>query len=194
MKALVVAYDLPPLLRAQAIQVGRLLRYLPVEHRLYVVTAEDETCTRDARFYEGLEAKFADTIKARFRRRFMGKVFTKIFPVLFEIPDIFLYWHLKAYVKILKRWGREKFDCIMTFPYPFSSNVLGLLLKRRFKTKWITFFSDPWAENPHFGYKGIAKKINLRLEAAVMRSSDMIVFASPEMRALYIKKYPQLRI
>ena len=188
-KILVVAHDLPPLLNPQAIQVGRLLYNMPPGRKLYVVTSDDLSCKRDHEYYADIRKKFEDLIILKFKRTFFKKVLTRIFRLFFEIPDVFLYWHIRAYKEIVKKWGGEKFDGIVVFACPFSSSILGLLLKKRFGAKLINFFSDPWAENPHFGYKALAKKINLYLEDLVMNSSDKIVFASPEMMDMYRKQY-----
>lgn len=71
-----------------------------------------------------------------------------------------------------------------------SSHLLGIYLKRHFNTRWIAFFSDPWADNPHFGYKGITRQINSYLERKVFKNADTCIFASPEMHNQYTRKYP----
>ena len=189
MKILTIAYDLPPLLRAQSIQVGRVLYHLPKEYELYLVTSDDLTCKKDENFYKDLPNKFVDLIKIRFKRGLGGKISSRLFLILYNMPDIFLFWHLKAYKEIVRRWGRIKFDYIFTFPYPFSSAILGLALKRYFKTKWICFFSDPWANNEHFGYKNVSRRINSYLERVVLENVDMVIFPSEELRRMYINKY-----
>ncbi len=193
MKILIIAHDLPPLINPQAIQIGRLLYNLPAGNDVYVVTADDKNSKRDVGYYEGIYDKFNDMIKLPYYRGLLKKIFTRLFNIFFLMPDVFLYWHLSIYRKIHNRWRGIKFDAILTFPYPFSSAILGLILKKRLNVKWICFFSDPWADNPHFGYRGIAKWINLKLESAVLRNVTRVVFPSPEMRDSYIGKYPFIK-
>lgn len=190
MKILAIAYDLPPVLRPQAIQIGRLLYNLPEGYRLYVATSDDKTAVRDNGFYSDIGKRFQDTIRLPFKRGLPAKIFTRIFPVLFQAPDIFKYWHGRAYKDIIARWGGEKFDRIVTFSYPFSSSLLGMRLKKFFGVKWIAFLSDPWADNPHFGYRGLSKIVNRYLERKVLENADKIIFTSPETLESYKKKYP----
>lgn len=187
MRLLIVSYYLPPLISPQSFQVGRLLYHLPVNYKAYVVTADDTMFQRDNNFYGDIAGKFADeiTISNSFFLAALGGMFRKT-------PDIFLLWHMRAYMQILKRWGKERFDAIVTFACPMSSHLLGMWLKKYFNIRWIAFFSDPWAGNPHFNYKGIIKKINSYLERKVFESADMFVFASPEMHSAYMVKYPSI--
>lgn len=184
-KLLIIAHDLPPIVRPQSIQIGRLLYHLPQDYHLYVVTADAENWQKDKEFYHNIDKKFTDVIKIayNFFLRITGQLFRKT-------PDIFFTWHLVAYREIMRKWGNERFDCIMTFSFPLSSNLLGIWLKRYFHIPWIAFFSDPWADNPHLRYKSIFKLINTYLEQSVCKHADMLVFASPEMHLAYKKKYP----
>lgn len=184
-KLLVVAHDLPPIVSPQSIQIGRLLNYLPEDFHQYVVTSDDKTWRKDTKFYRDIHKKFIDIIVIR--HNFLLRILRLIFR---KVPDVFLCWHMLAYNKIINTWGKEHFDGIVTFSYPMSSSLLGLCLKRHFKTKWISFFSDPWVDNPHFHYKGIIKWINAYLERKVIKNADINVFASPEIQNAYIRKYP----
>lgn len=189
MKLLTIAYTLPPLIFPQSIQIGRWLYYLPQTYKLFVVTADEKGCLRDEKFYHDIHSKFADCIKIPFSYTF----FIRIVRRLLRIPDEFLFWQIKAYKNIIKKWENEKFDCILTFSHPLSSNLVGLWLKKFFKTSWIAFFSDPWVDSPYSNYKHIIKKINTFLEKKVFAHADIFVFPSQEMENMYLKKYPFIK-
>ena len=188
MKLLVIAYDLPPLLQPQAIQIGRLLYHLPAEHKLYVVTANDKRSQRDIAYYHDLDKKYYDEIMIT------HNIYWAVASILFrKLPDIYILWQIRAFTKIVKRWKNEHFDCILTFACPLSSSILGLWLKKYFKTKWVAFFSDPWTDNPHFNYTGVIQKINYYFEKKVFKAADTLVYASPEMQIAYMNKYPWIK-
>lgn len=186
MKLLIVAYYLPPLIYPQSIQVGRWLNYLPEDYKLYVVTADEKDCQKDERFYSNIYEKFKDYIKIPFSYN----LFIRLIRRTWRTPDEIVFWHRKAYKKIIKKWGTEKFDRIITFSHPLSSNLLGLWLKKFFNIKWIAFFSDPWVDSPYSNYKYFIKNINSNLEKKVFINANNFVFPSPEMRDTYVKKYP----
>jgi glycosyltransferase involved in cell wall biosynthesis len=183
-KILVIAYDLPPLLQPQAIQIGRLLYHMPPEYKMYVVTSNDMRSKRDNDFYNDIDKKFSEKISITHNLFWAGA------GILFrKLPDKYVLWQARALIKIIRKWRDEDFDCILTFACPLSSSIIGLWLKKYFKTKWVAFFSDPWADNPHFNYHGIIKKINSSLEKKVFKTADNLVFASPEMQHAYVNKY-----
>lgn len=184
MKLLVIAYDLPPLLQPQAIQIGRLLYHMPPEYKMYVVTSNDMRSKRDNVFYNDINKKFIDKISIKY------DLFWAVAGILFrKLPDKYFIWQARAILKIIRKWGNVDFDCILTFACPISSSILGLWLKKYYNTRWIAFFSDPWADNPHFDYRGVIKKVNSSLEKKVFKAADTLVFASPEMQHEYINKY-----
>jgi glycosyltransferase involved in cell wall biosynthesis len=187
---LVVAYSLPPYLQPQSIQIGRLLRYLPESWRLYGATADDATAITDPTLYPELARRFHASIRIPVRHPLPLRAFRKVVPLAYRLPDVFLYPHLRLVRRVTRQWADVRFDAVITCPYPMSSGLAGLYLKRRLEIPWITLLSDPWVDNPHFAYRGLARRINGRLESTVFARADAIVVPSVRMKEWYGGKYP----
>jgi hypothetical protein len=69
---------------------------------------------------------------------------------------------------------------VVTFGQPMSDHLAGLQLKRRGAVRWIAHFSDPWTANPFRTDGRLAHRANHRLESAVLRAADALVFTSEE--------------
>ena len=190
---LVVAYDLPPYLQPQAIQIGRLLDRLADAYRLFAVTADDTGSRKDPTLYAGLDRKFAAQIRLPYSATFLPLLLRKIFFPPFRMPDERRYWHRRAFRRVVEQWSQERFDGIVTFSYPLSSNLLGMQLKQRLKAPWTAFFSDPWVDSPYTRYRLMFRAINNALEKRTMTEADQLVFASREMHDAYVRKYPFIR-
>jgi glycosyltransferase involved in cell wall biosynthesis len=190
MNLLVVSFWLPPLLEPQSIQIGRLLAHLPSEFRQYVFTADHSTARRDDALYPEIDRRFAGLVRRHYEAGLPRRALRRLFRFFNLMPDPYLCWHFVNSRHISSAWPEVQFDRIVTFPCPMSSAVFGYWLKRRLKIPWITFMSDPWADNPYFGYKGLLKRINSRLEARVMESADLVVTPSEEMSAGLAGLYP----
>lgn len=192
MRILAISFDLPPLLRPQAIQIGRLLAHLPGRFRLHVVTASDPSAIQDRALYPHLRDRFASVLQLRFRDNRLLRFARSVARVMLPIPDAYLLWHVFAAPRIAARWKQSDFDCIATFAFPMSTNLLGLWLSKRWQLKWVAFFSDPWTRNPYFRYGWFAEKVNAWLERRVFAAATALVFPSEEMRNRYAAQYPAL--
>lgn len=193
MKLLAISFDLPPLLRPQAIQIGRLLQYLPENLDIYAVTADDRSCPKDTDLYPGLSRRFREQIIYPFRSNVLLRAVRFLTRVLLPVPDAYLFWHYSVFREIVAKWKDRRFDAIVTFAFPMSTNLLGMWLKKYYKVRWVAFLSDPWADNPHLRYTRFANKINGWLEKRVFEHADKLVFPSHEMRDQYVVKYPMLK-
>ncbi len=192
-KLLVVAYDLPPYLQPQSIQVGRLLDRLADRYRMHVVTSDDSGSRKDPSLYAGLRDKFAAEIRIPYAGTLGAMLVRKALFPFYRLPDERRYWHVKAYRRMLEEWGSKRFDAIVTFSYPLSSNLLGMRLKERFSLPWIAFFSDPWVDSPYTRYRLLFRATNSMLEQRTVAAADRLVFSSVEMRDAYVQKYPFAR-
>lgn len=193
MKLLAISFDLPPLLRPQAIQIGRLLQYLPESFEIYTVTADDLSCPKDPDLYPKLSRRFREQIVHPFRSNVLLRAIRFLIRVLLPVPDVYLFWHYSVFREIIAKWKDRHFDAIVTFAFPMSTNLLGMWLKKYYKVRWVAFLSDPWANNPHLRYTHFANKINAWLEKRVFEHADKLVFPSHEMRDQYVAKYPMLK-
>jgi glycosyltransferase involved in cell wall biosynthesis len=70
-----------------------------------------------------------------------------------------------------------------------STALAGLRVSRRLGIPWITFLSDPWVDNPYFRYRGLARRVNARLEAKVFDAAAAVIVPSVRMQEWYVRKY-----
>lgn len=193
MRLLVCSFDLPPVLRPQAIQIGRLLNYLPQRYELFAVTADDCGSAKDNDLYPDLHRRFKGRIVRAFSRaRTLGYLRT-LSQLTMAFPDAFFVWHRRAYHDVREAWASERFDRLVTFAFPMSTNLFGLWLKRALGIPWIAVLSDPWAGNPYLKYSRWVDGMQKRLERKVFEVADTIVVPSQEMAAMYRGRYPGLK-
>ncbi len=188
---LAISYALPPHLYPQSIQIGRLLGALKARCELCVVTADERGGTRDPALLPGLFDGMEDVLRIpRFENRYLSTAKERLLPFVFLRPDLHRSWMRKAEAAILRRHLGRRFDLIVTFSYPASTNLLGLSLRRRLGVPWIAHNSDPWADNPVVRESAWSRRNNRRLEAAAFGAADALVFTSAETVALYRDRYP----
>lgn len=193
-KILFISYYLPPLLYPQSIQIGRFLYYLKKykDLEIVVVTADEIGSRKDKELYsdifDGIEVL---KIKSKFNI-YLNYIKNRFLPFFYQRPDIYLDWMNKAYSEIIKKYN--KFDVILTFSYPLSTNILGVKLKDYYKCKWIAHNSDPWADNPHLHIPGYLKKYHQKLEKETFNKADKLLFTSLETVEFYKNKYQNLNI
>ena len=188
---LAISYTLPPHLYPQSIQIGRLLGALKARCKLCVVTADERGGPLDAtlmpRLFDGME----DVLRIpRFENRYLSAAKERLLPVIFLRPDLHQGWMRQAEAAILRHYQGRRFDCVATFSYPASTNLLGLSLQRRLGVRWIAHNSDPWADNPVVREGAWSRRNNRRLEAEAFGAADALLFTSAETVALYRDRYP----
>ena len=86
----------------------------------------------------------------------------------------------------------NEYTHIITWSQFHSVHLVGLELKKLKKINWVTYFSDPWSDNPfQKSFLGLEKTFNLALERKVITNSDQIIYTSEETRKLVNKKYDE---
>jgi glycosyltransferase involved in cell wall biosynthesis len=72
-----------------------------------------------------------------------------------------------------------------------SDHLVGLAMKRRFPhLRWISHFSDPWAQSSYRADFPPFRLINERLERKVVEASDLVIFTSDETLDFVMSGYP----
>jgi len=94
-------------------------------------------------------------------------------------PDFAFMWIPKAYKKGKKLVNNKEYDMVYTVSFPFSSHLIGFLLKKKYKKiKWTVDYIDPFSiinsdENPANNVR-MYKWLNHWIENRVNRLADRI--------------------
>jgi glycosyltransferase involved in cell wall biosynthesis len=159
-----LTYVFPPDEMPRAIQVGRLVRHSQLED-LHVVCATERA-----------EGPNTHTVPWGRSARLRRSVRWKTIRARHLVPDEFRPWARDA-----ARAARAlKPRTVVTFGQPMSDHLAGLQLNRRAGVRWIAHFSDPWVANPFRTDGRLAQRANRRLESAVLRGADALIFTSEE--------------
>lgn len=132
--------------------------------------------------------------KKNYKRK--GKFLYRIFNYLYRIisnlfiPDKRMFWIPFAYSKIKKILRKEKIDIIFTVSPSYSTALIGLLLKKEFKLPLISYFLDPWVDNPYSADANFKKFINSKLENLVIRYVNRAIFCTRSFNNYMSSKYP----
>ena len=100
-----------------------------------------------------------------------------------------------AYTRIFKRASpdqKEKIDVVFATGMPWTSLIVGYLLKLCFKkTKLIVDFRDPWVDNPYIDKGEIEKKVDRTMESMIIRKADLVVANTDMLANEMVKRYPE---
>jgi len=98
---------------------------------------------------------------------------------LMAVPDEKRNWIIPATIKALHIIRREKIHYCLTSSPPYSTHIIGLLIKLiRKQTKWIADFRDPWMvplDKRLYPTTFFSKAIDYCLENNVIRKADLVL-------------------
>lgn len=100
------------------------------------------------------------------------------------LPDARKGWNRFAYQEAVRQHALEPFDVLITTGPPHSTHLLGLRLQRALKIKWVADFRDPWTDIYYASElrpSALARWIDTRMEAQVLRSADRVYASSPSL-------------
>src|SRR5207253_6965553 len=108
-----------------------------------------------------------------------------------RFPDAHLGWLPFA----LAAARRQEYDVAYSSSGPFTSHLVGLILKRLQKRPWVAELRDGWyrwnrAIFPD--YPAWRDRLERRLEDAALRSADNIVLVTDRMAAAFRAQYPDI--
>ena len=110
----------------------------------------------------------------------------------FFIPDARVGWNAYALNACREIIDREKIEILITTSPPHSTQLIGLALKKKYKSlKWIADLRDPWTDiyyYPKLSHTKWAKKRDLNLEMEVLKESDLVTVTSPITEQVYASK------
>ena len=112
------------------------------------------------------------------------------------VPDIFFGWIPHTVMVGLKLISKYNIDLIYVSCSPWSSAVVGAVLKKLTGKQLIIDFRDPYAieipsRNKDMYPFEFRRKIDRRIEDLVLKKSDIVILNTEETRALYMEQYPQ---
>lgn len=122
--------------------------------------------------------------------------FKDIFTGAFTTPDNQIGWlpfGIYAGVKLIEE---NNIDIIYSSGPPWTTHLIGYLLKKITKRKWIVDFRDPWTQDLLYvekEYTTIRKRIERFLEKKILYLGDRIICISQTMRINLVNKYPRIK-
>lgn len=109
---------------------------------------------------------------------------------LFEIPDEVAGWLIPALFAGVRTVRREQVDVIFATGRPWTTLVIGAVLKAITRKPLVVDFRDPWMTNPfRLKYSGLKDSIEARLERWVVRSADIVVANTDYLRDEFVERF-----
>ncbi len=132
-------------------------------------------------------AKFARFISIKITRNYLYDIFC--------IPDLFWGWIPITIIKGLSVIKKFNIDTIYVSCSPFSSAIIGILLKLVSGNKLILDFRDPFALaiGSIMGVPKLRMSLNQYLEKWFINKSDIFIVTTEELRKGYIDQYPWIK-
>lgn len=110
---------------------------------------------------------------------------------LFEIPDEEMGWVIPGTIGGLASFRHHRYDAIFATGRPWTSLLIGLLLKRMTGRPLIVDFRDPWMTNPfRLQYSPLRDRLEAWLERQVIRQATVVIANTHELKVEFIKRFP----
>ncbi len=88
---------------------------------------------------------------------------------------------------------RREFDVVYSTAAPISAHLIAGLVKRSTGRPWVADFRDPWLGNPFAAdMRGPKGWLQRRTERWIVSRADRVVVVVDGMRAMFVKRYPDL--
>lgn len=98
-------------------------------------------------------------------------------------------WPFVAYKHAKKLIIENNLDLVYTSSGPFSSLILGYLLKKRLKVKWVADLRDPYTDAYAWAFPSkIHWRVSRLCEKWILSKADQLIVNSPEVKKLFIKR------
>ncbi|UCE86538.1 MAG: glycosyltransferase [Deltaproteobacteria bacterium] len=110
------------------------------------------------------------------------------------IPDLQVGWSALAAAATLPIAASRAVDAVYTTCPPYSAHAAGRL-GRALGVPWVADFRDAWTLYPSRGdFPPLRQAFERRLEEAVLKRADHVLFASPGVRDRYVARIPGLAV
>ncbi|MGG7143701.1 glycosyl transferase group 1 [Clostridium nigeriense] len=110
---------------------------------------------------------------------------------IFAVPDMYLYWAIKASKYGVRLMEKENFDVMFSMHEPPSSHICAYKIKKSFKSlKWIAYWSDPWLkDSTRDSSTLIRRKFEGYYEKKIVNLANKHIFVTKANRDDYINTY-----
>ena len=195
-KVLFITNYFPPVLCPESIQSSRYVKYLRTWNWEPSVLCED--CRTQSHIFMDMSLRSLIPSEVNIYSvkslgtPYLGKLIgygSVCLPGCACLPDHTIGWYLPAVKRGLSLINKNEVDVIHSRSMMLTSSLVGLKLKKETGIPWISYFSDPWIDNPYLHLGFFSKYINSKWERSVMEHSDAIIFTSEETRLMVMKKY-----
>ncbi len=189
MRILAITYTFPPHLKARAIQLSKLVKYLLKNGcEVDVLTSYNPFFLNDPGLLDYVPELPIERVRAS-----KPTIVSRALDHILNMGD--LPWQNMVFRKASALIRRRRYDAICSFAFPLSSHFVGLRLKRSLGLPWVAHFSDPWVDNPYWKSHGrLHFSLISYLESKIVEAADLIIFVSEETRDIVMSKYePDLR-
>ncbi len=179
MRIVVFTCNYPPLINPRSFRIEKFVKLNSGEHEILIITSPiDESIQNEKNVIRcGLQmnwdSAFRNSLKKYSFLRFLHKLIWPDDKILH--PFLYLMNYLFKY--------RQKNDLIITVSNPFSSHLIGLVLKKIFKQRWTADIGDIYFGNQHFSF------LSKFLERIILKSADHIVVNSNSLQEHFISHY-----
>lgn len=192
-RALLITYSFSPQATPESILSAKLFANMK-NLKTDVVTIKQPipgTIDLDASLENYIDKYFEKIYRCNLNRIFKLLSLLNLKKII-PFPDYFRILNNSIYNYIIKNIDVKSYDYVITWSQSHSIHLVGLRLKKKYKLEnWITYFSDPWADNPFFNksYFGLEKFLNILNEKKVFVESKKIICTSNETKELMGNKY-----
>ena len=106
-------------------------------------------------------------------------------------PDDQVGWIPFAVAAGWRAHRRQPFDTVFSTSSPISAHLAAGLIKRMTGVRWVAEFRDPWIGNALARpAPWLQRRLQVKLERWIVRSADAVVFVTPSLTRMYLRRYP----
>ena len=174
-KLLCISFRFPPETYPLASRITYMLEKLEQDWDIEAITAAENASVGESVTIHHIPARTPQGLIQWLRKVRMAKLIN-----LFMWPDQFVFWVLPAYRKAVELIKRDKPDLILVFMMPYSTGLVGLMLKRKTGLPVVFNLNDsPTCTdmNPSFPSR-IHFKLAHWIENLFARKSEAIIYVS----------------
>jgi len=197
-KVLIISYFYPPLGGPGALRILSFTKYLQeYGWKPYVITIKNP----DRYFNIIGKEKVPEDIKVVHTKNILPLGWAqlgmeKYFGIknFYSFPDIYIGWLIPTVLKAKKIIEKENIDLIFVSSSPWTSSLIGVLLKKLTKKPLVIEFRDPWNFNPSIEYPTrIHNILNTKMEKNSLTKCDFFITVTEGLLNAYNKKYSFLK-